>query len=257
VRRDATELDRFYASRQGLTARRMITRRIRALWPQARDLDMLGLGFANPYLDPYRAETRRCVSFMPSGQGAIVPAPDGTPTALGDEIHLPFPEAMFDRVLLVHAVEEADNLPVLLREIWRVMAPEGRLMLVAASRNGVWALSDKTPFGHGRPFTRGQLSRLLEDSLLEATAWSRALYAPPWGWANHRRVASVWEEIGEYAWPGLGGVILAEAVKHTGAVRPRGQTAPVRPRALEGQGQPALSPRQLSGRHRVGRTSQD
>ena len=108
-----------------------------------------------------------------------------------------------------------------------------------------------------RDYSHPKVVGLLEDSLLEATAWSRALYAPPWGWANHRRIASVWEEIGEYAWPGLGGVILAEAVKHTGAVRPRGQTAPVRPRALEGQGQPALSPRQLSGRHRVGRTSQD
>jgi len=257
VRRDATELDRFYKTRQGLTARRMIGRRIRALWPETRDLDVLGLGFANPYLDPYRRQSRRCISFMPAGQGVIVPAREGTPTALGDEVHLPFPEALFDRVLLVHALEEADSLPVLLREIWRVMAPEGRLMLVTASRSGMWALSDKTPFGHGRPFTRGQLSGLLEDSLLEATAWSRALYAPPWGWATHRRIASVWEEVGEYAWPGLGGVILAEAVKHTGAVRPQRRTAPVRKRALEGQAQPALSPRHLSGRQGADRTLQD
>lgn len=257
MRRDATQLDSFYRSRQGLTARRMILRRIRALWPEARDLDMLGLGFANPYLDTYRHEARRCVSFMPSGQGAIVPPTGGTPTALGDEVHLPFPEALFDRVLLVHALEEADYLPALLREIWRVMAPEGRLMLVTASRNGLWALSDRTPFGHGRPFTRRQLSGLLADSLLEATAWSRALYAPPWNWATHRRIAAVWEEIGEYAWPGLGGVILAEAVKHTGAVRPQGTAAPVRTRALEGRSQPALSPRQLSVGRAPERTCQD
>lgn len=256
MRRDATELERFYSSRQGEAARRMIARRIRALWPDARELDVLGLGFTNPYLEPYREEARRCISFMPSGQGAIAQPEDGTPTALGDEVHLPFPEALFDRVLLVHALEEADALPVLLREIWRVMAPEGRLMLVTASRNGIWALSDKTPFGHGRPFTRGQLSRLLSDSLLEATAWSRALYAPPWGWTTHRRVASVWEEIGEYAWPGLGGVILAEAVKHTGAVHPGRRTAPARSRALEGQSRPALSPRQLSRRTVSGRTRQ-
>jgi SAM-dependent methyltransferase len=248
VRRDATELDRFYRTRQGRTARRMIARRISALWPDARGLDVLGLGFASPYLAAFQAEARRCVAFMPSEQGAIVPSAKGVPTALGDEVRLPFTEAMFDRILLVHALEEAEALPALLREIWRVMAPEGRVMLVTASRTGVWALSDKTPFGHGRPFTRSQISRLLEDALLEATAWSCALYAPPWGWTTHRRIASVWEEIGEYAWPGLGGVILAEAVKRTGAALPARRTAPARARALEGRSRPALSPRHLSER---------
>lgn len=248
MRRDAAELDRFYSTRRGQTARRMIARRIAALWPQARGLDVLGLGFANPYLDVLRPGARRVVSFMPAGQGAIVPAAGGVPTALGDEVRLPFPDAMFDRILLVHALEEAEALQALLREIWRVMAPEGRLMLVTTSRTGIWALSDRTPFGHGRSFTRNQISGLLEDALLDATAWSHALYAPPWGWASHRRIASIWEEIGEYAWRGLGGVILTEAVKHTGAVLPQRRTAPLRAPALEGRGRPALSPRDRAGR---------
>lgn len=257
MRRDAAELDRFYRTRRGETARRMIARRIVALWPEARGLDVMGLGFAHPYLDVFRPQARRVVSFMPSGQGAIVPEAGGIPTALGDEVRLPFPDAMFDRILLVHALEEAEALQALLREVWRVMAPEGRLMLVATSRTGIWALSDKTPFGHGRSFTRRQISGLLEDALLDITAWSHALYAPPWGWTTHRRVASVWEEIGEYAWRGLGGVVLTEAVKHTGAVLPqrRRAAAPVRAGALEGRSRPALSPRHLSGHQR--RSSKD
>jgi SAM-dependent methyltransferase len=245
VRRDAAQLDSFYRTRQGRTARRMIARRIASLWPDACGLDVLGLGFAGPYLSPFQKEARRCIAFMPSTQGAVIPASGSAPAVLGDECRLPFPEAMFDRVILVHALEEAEALPALLREVWRVLAPEGRIVLVTTSRTGIWALSDKTPFGHGRSFTRGQISRLLEDALLDATAWSRALYAPPWGWTTHRRVASVWEEIGEYAWSGLGGVILAEAVKHTGAVRPQRRTAAVGAPALEGQRRPALSPRHV------------
>nr|WP_238934961.1 methyltransferase domain-containing protein [Maricaulis parjimensis] len=231
-----------------MTAQRMIGRRIAALWPGTKGLDVLGLGYATPYLTPFKTEARRCISFMPAQQGAIIPAADEPPVALGDEMRLPFPEALFDRILLVHALEEAEALPALLREVWRVMAPEGRVMLVTTSRTGVWALSDKTPFGHGRPFTRQQISRVLEDALLEPTAWSRALFAPPWNWAHHRRIASLWEEAGEHAWPGLGGVILAEAVKHTGAIRPSGRAAPARVRALEGRSRPALSPRQQSKR---------
>ncbi len=52
MRREALELDRFYRSRQGLAAREMIGRRLAAIWPDARDLDLLGLGFATPYLEP-------------------------------------------------------------------------------------------------------------------------------------------------------------------------------------------------------------
>jgi SAM-dependent methyltransferase len=248
VRRDVLELDRFYRTRQGRAAHHMIARRLQPIWTDVRGLDVLGIGFANPYLDVWQGSARRCVSLMPAAQGAIVPGPDGVPTALGDEMHLPFQEALFDRVLLVHALEETESLPALLREVWRVMAPEGRLMIVSPSRAGIWALVDSTPFGHGRPFSRGQLARLLDDALLVPTAWSRALYAPPWGWSTHRRIANLWEEVGEYAWPALGGLIMVEAVKHNAAVTPGLRTARVSRRALEGQRQPALSPGRVSSR---------
>lgn len=244
MRRDALELDRFYRSRQGRTARRMIMRRLKAVWPEAKALDMLGIGFATPYFAPYREEARRCVSFMPAGQGAVIPAHGSSTIALGDENRLPFTEALFDRVLLIHALEEAEALPALLRETWRVLAPEGRMVIVTAARAGIWAWLDSTPFGHGRPFSRGQLTHLLDDAMFEPTAWSRALYAPPWRWSTGPRTAQVWEKAGEHAWAGLGGVIMVEAIKRTAAVRPVPQRARSRIRRLEGQANHALSPPQ-------------
>ena len=241
MRREALELDRFYRSRQGLVAREMIGRRLAAIWPDAKDLDLLGLGFATPYLEAYRADARRCVCFMPATQGAVVASTACSAIALGDETHLPFPEALFDRVLLIHALEEADSLQASLREIWRVLAPEGRVVIVTAARSGIWAWLDSTPFGHGRPFSRAQLSQLLDDALFEPTAWSRALYTPPWKWSTNTRIARMWEETGERAWPALGGVILVEAVKRTMALRPRPATAPARRKPLEARTRPALS----------------
>ncbi|WP_417496928.1 class I SAM-dependent methyltransferase [Maricaulis sp.] len=241
MRREALELDRFYRSRQGLVAREMIGRRLTAIWPDAKDLDLLGLGFATPYLEPYRSSARRSICFMPAAQGAVVATGACSGIALGDETHLPFPEALFDRVLLVHALEEADSLQATLREIWRVLAPEGRVVIVTAARSGIWAWLDSTPFGHGRPFSRAQLSQLLDDALFEPTAWSRALYTPPWKWSTQTRIARMWEETGERVWPALGGVILVEAVKRTMALRPRPSTAPARRKPLEAQTRPALS----------------
>ena len=39
----------------------------------------------------------------------------------------------------------------LLRECWRVLRDDGRLLVVVPNRLGSWALFDHTPFGQGRP----------------------------------------------------------------------------------------------------------
>jgi hypothetical protein len=100
-------------------------------------------------------------------------------------------------------------------------------VVAVAARNGLWANSEKTPFGHGRPYSRGQLAELLREAELEPSGWTRALYVPPvpWlaGWAEG------FEQVGSRLWPGFSGVLLMEAVKQTFAVKPRGARARVPP----------------------------
>jgi ubiquinone/menaquinone biosynthesis C-methylase UbiE len=132
---------------------------------------------------------------------------------MSDECELPFPDALFDRVLVVHALEETANSQRLLREIWRVSAPEAHIIIVAPNRSGLWSLWDETPFGHGRPFSRSQLKKLMKDALLEPTAWTRALYMPPFAWKVFTSAADGWERVGEVFASKLGGVNLVEGVK--------------------------------------------
>jgi SAM-dependent methyltransferase len=159
---------------------------------------------------------------MPAGQGAE-PWPSNAPvaTALADDTRLPFMDAVFDRVLLVHAIEECDAAHTMLREVWRVMAPEGRLVVIAANRWSLWAQSDASPFGHGRPYSRTQLGSLLGDSMFEPVVSARALYMPPWGWAAG--AADAFESVGEVVWPAQGGLVLMEAVKRLYATTARSQ----------------------------------
>src|SRR6185295_1560762 len=90
-----------------------------------------------------------------------------------------FADLSFDRVLLIHALEGAEQLRPMLREVWRVLAGGGRLLAVAPNRRGVWARSDRTPFGHGQPYSLGQLSRLLRDTLFTPVQSAAALFPPP------------------------------------------------------------------------------
>jgi SAM-dependent methyltransferase len=226
MRRDVLDLREFYAGALGRAARQMVTRKVAEAWGSLSGLDLLALGYATPFLEPLAARARRVIAAMPAAQG-VEAWPLGAPNcaALVDETALPFPNALFDRVLAVHAIEESDSPLGVVSEIERVLAPSGRAILVVAARHGLWTNAESSPFGHGRPFSRRQLEALVREADLAPAGWTRALYAPPFGWAA--RWAEGFEQTGAWLWPPLAGLILMEAQKQTLAVRP----IPVRRRA--------------------------
>jgi SAM-dependent methyltransferase len=225
MRRDVLDLRAFYATRLGAAARDILARKVAEAWGDGRGLDVLGLGYATPFLAGFVGSARRAVAAMPGGQGVERwPAEGANLACLGDELRLPFPNALFDRVLVVHGLEEADDPAAYLDEVKRVMSPAGRLIVAVAARRGLWAGAETTPFGYGRPFTRRQLEAAVAEAGLEPTAWSRALYLPPAAFlAAH---AEAIEQVGSRLFPPLAGLILMEAVKQTFALKPRGARAP-------------------------------
>ena len=137
---DIIDVKDFYDSSLGLVARRMIRRRLRELWPDLRGMNVLGLGYATPYLRPFRGEAERVVAVMPVGMGVLHWPPEGPNLAcIADEAELPLPDLSMDRVLLVHGLECTEQLRALLREAWRVMADGGRLLVVVPNRRSIWA----------------------------------------------------------------------------------------------------------------------
>jgi SAM-dependent methyltransferase len=231
LRQSVLELRSFYASPLGAVARRMVSRKVAEAWGDGAGLDVLALGYATPFVDALERSARRVVAGMPASQG-VEAWPFGGPnrTFLSDEIALPLGNAMFERILAMHVLEESDDPATALEEIHRVLAPSGRVIIGVAARHGLWAGSDNSPFGHGRPFSRGQLERLVRGADLAPVSWTRALYAPPLGWAA--RWADAFEQVGARAWPPFAGIILMEAVKQTWAVTPiaSGRRAVVRGR---------------------------
>src|ERR1700761_7411789 len=109
MRRDVVELRRFYAGPLGHAVREMVGRKVDEAWNQASGMDVLALGYATPFLDGL-SRARRVVAAMPAQQGVEVwPAGDPNLSCLTDEEALPFPNALFDRVLVVHGLEESDD----------------------------------------------------------------------------------------------------------------------------------------------------
>jgi SAM-dependent methyltransferase len=214
MRPDIADLTAFYASPCGRLAQRLIERRLDALRPRATGLNVLGLGFAGPFLETFVAEAERVVALMPHEQGSVAwPEHDGNRAAVVQETMLPLADQSVDVAVLVHAIEATDRVHRLLREVWRVLHDHGRLLVIVPNRRGLWCLAERTPFGQGRPYSASQLQSILESNLFSPLRRERALYVPPFQSPLWLKTAPLWERTASRVARQLGGVILVEAEK--------------------------------------------
>ena len=218
---DAHAAAEFYRTSRGAVTARVIRARIAAVWPDVSGCEVLGFGYAVPYLRAWEGQAYRRIALTPAQMGAIRWPPDAPAlSCVAEEDALPFPDLVFDRILLVHGLEMAENARRLIREVWRVLKDDGRLLIVTPNRTGMWAYWDSTPFGHGQPYTAGQLGRLLSGALFRVERHDPALWMPPWRARPIPRLAPLFERVGRRLMPGLAGVTITEAVKDVYAALP-------------------------------------
>jgi SAM-dependent methyltransferase len=234
---DVIELMRFYESPLGNAVGRLLGRALGEVWGDMHGRRLLGIGYAVPYLAALGTGAERVLAFMPPRQG-VRHWPDAalSASAMADPLLLPLPEASIDRVLVVHALEASQEPAELMDEIARILTPEGRAILVCPNRRGLWARMDSTPFGHGQPFSRKQIRRLIHGTQLEACAWREAIYVPPLANGLVVRSAATWERVGRGLSLPFAGLHLVETAKRLH--RP----VAVRARRLRAAREPALMP---------------
>jgi SAM-dependent methyltransferase len=216
MRPGVEELQAFYATRRGQLARRLVNAQLRALWSEVRGETVVGLGYPIPFLPVL--DGARTIAIMPAAQGcARWPAQAASRVILAREDELPLEDGAADRVLLAHALEHAADPRRLLREIWRVLADGGRLLLIVPNRAGFWCWSDATPFGVGQPYSSAQVAAALAGQLFERVGERRALFMPPVMGRLWPRLAVSAERIGSAFAPGFAGVLMIEAEKRIAA----------------------------------------
>lgn len=147
---------------------------------------------------------------------------------------LPFDSQSLDLVVLPHALELARDPHLALREVERVLVPEGRVVIVGFNPVGLWGLRQR--LGHMRRLVPGApRRRFLPDSgeligYRRLRDWLRLLsfeveagrfgcYRPPV--ASMRWLARFeWTEaVGERWWPVFGAVYFVVAVKRVRGMR--------------------------------------
>ena len=211
---DIDDLRRLYASGLGRSARSLLSQHILTRWTSCIGQSVMGLGYAPPYLDPLRSQALRALAFMPAAMGVVNWPNDAlSATALVDPDTLPLPDSSMDRVLLVHCLEIAQHPRNILEEIWRILTPGGRMIVIVPSRSGLWIHSEQTPFGQGQPFSRSQLRDLLRETLFSPVHWGEALYLPPFERQLWLKSAHTFEKLGRTLSLPFAGVHVVEATK--------------------------------------------
>lgn len=211
MRTDILDIEAFYASPLGQAVAGFIGGRISEAWQDMAGLRVAGFGYTAPYM-PLFEGAERTLCLVPEGMGFVAPM-TACNACLTADLYWPLPDASIDRIVIIHGLEEAAAPRRLMREVWRVLADDGRLIVVAPHRRGPWAMVESTPFSAGRPWSRRQLSTLLESAMFTPAAFTSALYFPPLDFPFMIRASKAWERAGEHLWSALAGVTLVEARK--------------------------------------------
>lgn len=203
----------WYATPPGREAARLLCTAVRPLL--GRGGRLLAVGQTAPVLTRLHGLRHERVAMIVETP-VRWPVTTASRSAVADPERLPFTDALFDDALLIHALELCERPRAVLRELWRVLSPAGRVVLVVPNRAGVWARVEALPFGRGRPYGRSALTRLLDDAMFEVESWSTALSAPP-----VTRLRWLERPLARFA-PHLGGVHVVAARKVDG-LRPAGK----------------------------------
>ncbi|MCR9109048.1 class I SAM-dependent methyltransferase [Marivita sp. XM-24bin2] len=205
----------YYRSAIGRVAQRVVRDQVKVFWPEAKQQSLGGFGFAVPLLRPYLQEARRVIGLMPAQQG-VMPWPAGMPniSVLCEETLWPIENGRFDKLILMHGLETSERPSALLEECWRVLGPGGKALFIVPNRSGLWARSDATPFGFGRPYSMSQLESQLKAHNFAPQRHKAVLYQPPSTRRFWMKTGPFWEQMGRSVSALIaGGVLMVEVTK--------------------------------------------
>ncbi|MFO1242148.1 MAG: methyltransferase domain-containing protein [Rickettsiales bacterium] len=218
---DVLTIRQFYSSPVGLETRRTLINAIRRFWPGAAGDSMIGIGYVLPVLRTYLGDASLIGSFMPRSLGAIYwPADTANHSILIDELQLPLKDQSVNRVIVSHTLEHTPHINSFLKEIWRVLVPGGRALILVPNRRGIWVRASDTPFGSGTPFTIAQLRHRAALANFTFVRADTTLFFPPSSLRIMIRISRALEWMGRIFLPGYGGVILLEVEKQIYAAIP-------------------------------------
>jgi len=153
---------------------------------------------------------------------------------------LPFAALSTDLVVLPHALEFSDDPHQILREVERILIPEGQIVILGFNPLSLWGLKQRFDRSGTFPWNGSYLSiTRLKDWLkllgFEVDRATQGRYAPPLSLQNNLQGWKLVESAGERWWHFSGGVYMLRAIKRVHGmhlITPEWRKKPVGAKAL-------------------------
>lgn len=151
-------------------------------------------------------------------------AAEGNAAFAAEASALPIRTGVADLVVLPHALEFSDNPHEVLREVQRVLMPEGHVILSGFNPWSLWGLRRGATRSATYPW-RGQFISLprIKDWLallgFDVAAGSMTCYVPPFRREKWRERFAFMEKAGNRWWPIAGGIYFLHGVKRVQGMR--------------------------------------
>jgi SAM-dependent methyltransferase len=176
------------------------------------------------------------LALQPPSEGLTLSLPVDADAALHCDFDaLPFPNQSLDLVVLPHALESSRDPHLTLREVERVLVPEGRVMILGFNPASMWGLRQRLGRARGA-VGLGRRNALFLPRTGEFLGywrlrdWLRLLsfeveggrfgcFRPPYSSARWLERSAWMEGVGERWWPVFGAVYFLVAVKRVRGMR--------------------------------------
>jgi SAM-dependent methyltransferase len=159
---------------------------------------------------------------------AVLPQNPGHPVVLThDFTELPFASASLDLVVLPHVLEFASEPHQVLREVERVLRPEGQVIICGFNPASMWGVRQAAgrltgahflPV-HGEFISVPRLKDWLKLLNMEVNRGHFGCYAPPCATSKWLQRFAFMEKAGNRWWPYLGALYIVQAIKRVKGMR--------------------------------------
>ena len=178
--------------------------------------------------------TQRCA--------VIADSTHGSPSAVAKFHQLPVESDSIDAILLPHTLDYGDRPHEVLREVDRVLRPDGQIVILGFKPAGLWGLRRLIP-GAGMPPGADNLisERRLRDwlKLLDMRIQSSLSYFFRWPLPRRRvNSSSKWELRGQALWPELAACYMLTAQKRVSTLTPVKPLWRRKPKVVAGLAEP-------------------
>ena len=138
---DIVALHQFYQTPLGRVAQRFIARTAGGFHPWRQRLSRCRSWLRlRRFCDrPWRVATGSTCLWRRVRASRIWPYGQRNLACLAEPLVLPVLDGAYERALVVHLLENVGDPDEFMHEVWRILAPGGRVVVVVPNRRGIWA----------------------------------------------------------------------------------------------------------------------